>query len=200
MGYGRFGLRMAGLAAAVMAGLAGGALGAPLTGKQAKTLIFGSDGVSVEVLAADQIDASMRKILQAVAEQQPWYSAIALSPDEDIMTSKATVAGAQFHDTDAASAFALAGCEALRTGESPCLIVALVRPKGWKAQPLPLSLAATEFFRAEYLPSAAPKAMATSAATGLWGFATGAGAAESALADCAGKGSDVQDCAVVIAD
>ncbi len=200
MAIGGFGLMTAGLATSLVMGLASTALGETLTGKAAKAMLFATRGTSVEILPYDKLDKTLRKIIAAVAEQQPWYAAIALSPDEDIMTSKATVAGAQFHDTDAASAFALAGCEAARSGESPCVVVALVRPKGWTAQPLQLSLAATEFFITDYLEAGGPKALATSAATGLWGFATGEQAPSAAVADCAAKGTDVQDCVVVVAD
>lgn len=190
-----------GIGAGLMLAVASGVVRAePVSGKAAKAMMFGAKGVSVEIIPDVRIDKALAKILEAVAEQQPWYAAVALSPDEDIMASKATVAGAQFHDTDAAAAFALAGCEAARTGESPCAVVALVRPKGWKAQDVQLSLAATEAFRATYLAAKAPKAMATSAATGLWGFASGAGAPEAALADCAAKGTEVTDCLVVISD
>ena len=177
--------------------LAASAVGAePLSGEAAKTMLFPEQGVSVELIAHDRLSKDLMKIIKAVAEQQPWYAAIALSPDEDLMTSQATVAGAQFHDTDAAATFALAGCEAKRTGQSPCVVVALVRPKGWQARELQLSLNATEFFNATYQPAPVPKALATSAATGSFGFGAGA---DAALADCIGK-SAADDCAVVIVD
>lgn len=124
------------------------------------------------------------------------------------MTSEATVAGAQFHDTDAAAAFALAGCEAKRTGQSPCVVVALVRPKGWKARDLQLSLNATAFFNGTYQDAPNPKALATSSSTGSFGFGAGA---DVALADCASKSAAAaktaaeaknaaENCVVVIAD
>ena len=181
---------------------ASGAAADPISGADAKAMLFPEQGVSVELIAHDKLSKSVMKIIKAVAEQQPWYAAVALSPDEDLMTSPATVAGAQFHDTDAAAIFALAGCEAKRTGESPCAVVALVRPKGWEARDLQLGLNATAFFTATYEPAPAPKALATSAATGAFGFGAGA---EAALADCQSKSgaeaeSAADDCVVVIAD
>jgi hypothetical protein len=173
-----------------------GAAADPITGADAKALLYPEKGVSVELVPNDKISKDLMKVIKTVAEQQPWYAAVALSPDEDLMTSQATVAGAQFHDTDAAAAFALAGCEAKRTGESPCAVVALVRPKGWKARDLQLSLSATAYFNADYLAAPAPKAMATSASTGSFGFGAGA---DAALADCVTK-SATDDCVVVIAD
>ena len=170
--------------------------GEPLSGDAAKAMLYPETGVSVELIPNDTLSKSGMKIIKAVAEQQPWYAAIALSPDEDLMTSPATVAGAQFHDTDAAATFALAGCEAKRTGASPCAVVALVRPKGWQARDLQLSLNATEFFNATYQPAPVPKALATSAATGAFGFGAGG---DAALADCQSK-SAATDCRVVIAD
>jgi len=168
----------------------------PVTGAVAKALLFPEKGVSVELVANDKLSKDLMKVIKAVAEQQPWYAAVALSPDEDLMTSEATVAGAQFHDTDAAQAFALAGCEAKRSGEAPCAVVALVRPKEWKARDLQLSLNATTFFSATYEPAPAPKALATSGSTGAFGFGTGT---DAALADCQTK-SGADDCLVVIAD
>lgn len=172
------------------------ALADPMTGDQAQAMLFSENGVSVELVENDKVSNDLMKVIKAVAEQQPWYGAVALSPDEDLMSSQATVAGAQFHDTDAAAAFALAGCEAKRTGASPCAVVALVRPKGWEARDLQLSLNATAFFNRDYLKATSPKALASSASTGAFGFGTGA---EAALADCAAK-SAAEDCLVVIAD
>lgn len=168
----------------------------PVTGAGAKVLLYRETGVSVDLIPNDRLSKDLMKVIKAVAEQQPWYAAVALSPDEDLMTSQATVAGAQFHDTNAASAFALAGCEAKRSGESPCAVVALVRPKGWEARDLQLSLNATSFFATTYQPAPAPKALATSASTGAFGFGAGA---DAALADCQTK-SAAKDCVVVIAD
>ena len=168
----------------------------PISGEDAKAMLFAEKGVSVELIPDDQLSNDLMKVIKAVAEQQPWYAAVALSPDEDLMSSQATVAGAQFHDTDAAAAFALAGCEAKRTGQSPCVIVALVRPKGWKLMDLQLSLNATAFFNRDYLNAESPKALAVSASTGSFGFGAGA---DAALADCASK-SAAEDCVVVIAD
>ncbi len=172
------------------------ALADPVTGDRAQAMLFAEQGVSVELVENDKVSTALMKLIKAVAEQQPWYGAVALSPDEDLMTSPATVAGAQFHDTDAAAAFALAGCEAKRTGASPCAVVALVRPKGWEVRDLQLSLHATAFFNSDYLKAASPKALASSAATGSFGFGAGA---DAALADCVAK-SAAEDCLVVIAD
>lgn len=168
----------------------------PVTGADAKAMLYPETGVSVELIANDKLTKALMKVIKAVAEQQPWYAAVALSPDEDLMTSQATVAGAQFHDTDAAAAFALAGCEAKRSGESPCVVVALVRPEAWKAGDLQLSLNATAFFNSDYEPAESPKALATSASTGAFGFGAGS---DAALADCQTK-SAAEDCIVVIAD
>lgn len=172
------------------------ALADPISGEAAKAMLFPEKGVSVELIPNDKMSRDLMKVIKAVAEQQPWYAAIALSPDEDLMSSQATVAGAQFHDTDAAAAFALAGCEAKRSGASPCAVVALVRPKGWQTRDLQLSLNATAFFNRDYLTAASPRALATSASTGSFGFGAGA---EAALADCAAK-SAADDCLVAVAD
>ena len=178
-----------------MLAMAGVAQAAPVTGKDAKALLFSPKGTSVEVIKHSFLTDADLKVIAEVAGQQKYYAAIAVSPDEGLLV-EATVAGANFHDTDSASAFALAGCEAKRKGETPCVIVAVVRPKGWEARALQLSVEATEIARKEYLSTPDPKAMATSAGTGQW--AIGAGA-EAAVAACATK-SGAPDCATVLLD
>ena len=93
---------------------------------------------------------------------------------------------------------ALAGCDAARKGNAPCVIVALVRPKGWEARPIQMSADATEAFRKNYGGRGA--ALAVSASTGTWGMAKGDNAAVAAIAACAAKLTDVKDCSVIVAD
>lgn len=171
----------------------------PVTGKAARTMLYPTKIVEVEILPQSFLTDSDIAVIKQVAVQQIYYAAIAMSPDEGL-ASEATVAGANFHDTGAASVFALAGCEATRAGASPCVIVALVRPKGWEPRALHLSRDATDIARTDYQSAKAPKAFATSAATGLWAMAVGEGAGAAALAACAAKGEEVTDCALVLAD
>ena len=180
---------------AIMAMLAAGpALADPLSGKAAKKLIFPVKGVEVEILADSGLAADQQQVLAIVAEGQSYFGAIAISPDEGLM-SEATVAAANHHDTDAAAKAALAECNAKKTGRADCTVVALIRPKGWQPRELQMSLAATVGFRAEY--KAKGSALALSPATGAWGIATGDGAAEAALATCS---ADADDCALAIID
>jgi hypothetical protein len=120
------------IAGAVLGVLAMAAAGQaePLGGKAAKRALVQAKAVAVEVLPLAFLSATDRAILEQVGQMQPWYTAIAMSPDEGLAV-EATVAAANFHDTQAASVVALAECEAKRKGATPCAVVALVRPKGW---------------------------------------------------------------------
>lgn len=44
----------------------------PISGTDAKALLFAENGVSVELLPNDKLPADLMKVIRAVAEQQPW--------------------------------------------------------------------------------------------------------------------------------
>lgn len=185
------------LSAIVAFGLVQSASADVLTGKAAKKALFLSDKLEVQVLKQPFLSDGQAKILGSVATQQPYYGAIAVSPDEGLM-SEATVAAANYHSVEAATVAALAGCDAASKGEAPCVIVAIVQPKGWEARPIQLSTDATSAFRKDYGGKGA--ALAVSAGTGTWGMAKGADAAASAIAACGAKLSGENDCTVIVAD
>lgn len=168
-----------------------------LTGKAAKKALFSGAAVAAQVIEQPFLATDQAKVLVSVAEQQPYYGAIAVSPKDGLM-SEATVAAANYHSVEAASAAALAGCDGLRKGKVPCVIVALVRPKGWEARPIQLSFDATAAFRKDYGGKGA--ALAVSAATGTWGMAKGANASADAIAACAEKLTGANDCSVIVAN
>ncbi len=178
-------------------GLAQAAEAEVITGKSAKKALFSGDDIAVQVMKQSFLTDEQAQILGSVATQQPYYAAIAVSPDEGLM-SEATLAAANYHSVEAASAAALAGCDAVRKGAAACVIVAVVRPKGWEARPVQLSAEATAAFRKDYAGKGA--AMAVSTLTGAWGIADGDTAADVAKAACTAKLTDQNDCAVVIVD
>ena len=186
------------LQAVLLAGLASGASAQALTGEAAAPFLFAPNGAVVEMIQPSVLPADQADILKQVGAAQPYYGAIAVSPDEGIMV-EATVAAANHHSTDAASAQALAACDAKRKGAKPCVIVALIRPEGWVPQAFQLSSGATADF-ADYLKVRRDKAFAVSPSTGLWGQAKGRDAAAKAVADCAAKGSKPADCAIIVQD
>lgn len=169
-------------------------LAEPLSGKAAKKALFAAKGAAVEMLPGSGLSAEDQTILTSVATQQPYYGAIAVSPDDGLL-AESTVAAANYHDTAAAQAVALAECEAKKTGSQPCVIAALIRPEGYEPRDLSLSRDATAGFRADY--AGRGGALAISAATGAWGLGKGA---DAALAACAAKAAGITDCNVVIAD
>jgi len=192
-------MRLAGLGLALV-GLSTMAVAAdPVTGKAAKSLLFAPEGAEVEMLGAGLLSESDAAALTMVAEAQPYYGAVAISPDEGLM-AEATVAAANYHDTATATLVALAGCDAKRRGKTACVVVALIRPRGWVPRALQLSAAATAGFAKDYK-GRGGKALAVSASTGLWGIATGNGAAAAAAAACAAKATPpAADCVVAVQD
>ena len=94
----------------------------------------------------------------------------------------------------------MAGCnERRKSGAARCVVVALIRPKGWEARDIQLSVEATTGLRKEYRKGRGEKALAIAPSTGEWAIAKGDGAASQALADCADR-SGATDCTVVVAD
>ncbi len=185
----------ASLTVALMMLTATAAIAEPMSGRAAKKLLFPAKAaVQAEMLPSSGLSAEDQTILASVATQQPYYCAIAISP-EDGLLAESTVAAANYHDTAAAEVAALAQCEAKRTGATPCVIAALIRPEGYEARDLSLSRDASAAFRADY--PAKRGALAISGTTGAWGLGQGA---DAALAACAAKGAEITDCAVVIAD
>jgi hypothetical protein len=185
------------LATTLALGLGQAASAEVLTGKMAKKALFSEDAVAVQVMKQSFLIDNQAEILGAAAAQQPYYGAIAVSPKEGLM-SEATIAAANYHSVEAASIAALAGCDAASKGDVPCVIVALMRPKGWEARPIQMSSEATAAFRKDYGGKGA--ALAVSASTGTWGMAKGANAAAAAVAACASKLTGPNDCAVIVAD
>ena len=171
--------------------MAGMAVAAPIDGKTAKKALFAPVKAEVEILAAAGLPKDQAAALQMVGGQQLYYGAIAISPDEGLM-SEATVAAANYHDTAAASAVALAECNAKKTGKSDCVVAALIRPKGWKDKGFQLSSDATAGFKAD--PAGA---LAVSTATGAWGIGADDAAA---IAACVARNDIATDCTVVIAN
>lgn len=161
-----------------------------VTGDAAAAMLFAPQPAEVEIVK-DLLPKDQAKMLAMVAKDQPYYAAIAISPDEGLM-SEATMAAANHHTVEAAVAAALAQCNAKKAGAADCVIAATVKPEGWQAQPLQLSAGATADF-ANY----AGGALAISAMTGAWGIGA---SGEEAIAACAAKQEAATDCAVAIAD
>lgn len=161
-----------------------------VTGDAAAAMLYAPGKAEVE-LSQGALPDDQAKVLKMVAVDQPYYAAIAISPDEGLM-SEATVAAANYHSVEAASAAAAAECDAKKKGAAACLVVAVVRPEGWQAQPLQLSSDATAAM-ADY----AGGALAISAATGSWGLGD---SPDAAVAACVDRNAAATDCVAVVAD
>ena len=175
-------------------GMAGAALAQPVDGKAAKKALFAPVKAEVEIMPAADLPRDQASILKSVGAAQLYYGAIAISPEKGLMF-ETTVAAANFHDVNAASVAALAGCNAAKPGKKDCVVAALIRPKGWKDKGLSLSSDATAGFKAEY--QITGSALAISAGSGAWGIGADAGGA---IAACEARNPAAKDCAVVIAN
>jgi hypothetical protein len=177
----------------------------PVTGSVAGDLLFGLRGQAIAISSglSAQDQAILRMVIDLSAERmrQPlyWYSSIAYAPDVGLTVEPGPVAAANHHGVAAADRAALAACNAARPrGTSPCVIGARVLPRGYEPRPLELSFGATSAFRDTYRKARGEKAMAISPVTGQFSIATGAGAAEAALAQCNALSQGASDCVVAI--
>ena len=166
-------------------------------GKAARGLLFSPKGAEVTIVT-DILSEKDAAILAEVGQTQSYYGAIAISPDEGIL-SNATVAAANYHDVANASRAALAGCNAAKTGASACVIAAEIRPKDWEERALQLNVGATEAVRKDYRKGRGAKALAVSASTGQWGIGKGDSADQDALSACK-SAAKADDCRIVVAD
>jgi hypothetical protein len=177
--------------------LATGALAEPTPSAEARKAVYpAKTALAIVMRPHPKLAEDQAGLLSQVAAGQPYYGAIAFSPDEGIMV-EATVAAVNHHSVEAAEAAALGDCNAKRKGKEPCAVAVVLRPDGWEARPLQLSQSATEALRKDYGRSGR-RALAVSAATGAFGIGAGEGAAEVAVAACAKAGAT--DCTVVVAD
>ena len=177
---------------ALLAPAAAFAQSAPVSGAAAQEMVFAPDPVQVEMVEGHGLSEADASALQMVGSGQPYYGAIAISPDEGLMV-EATVAAVNHHTAAAAEAAAIAGCEAKRKGKAACMVVARILPEGWTARDLTLSRDATVALGKDYK---TPGALAVSPATGNFALA---GSAEAALAACAEK-AKTDDCVVAVQD
>lgn len=182
-------MKVAMLSLGALALTATASLAQPIDAGTAAGMVYPPKASQVEMLPTDALKKKEAKVLGMVAADQPYYAAIAISPDEGLM-SEATVAAANYHDVESASAAALAECNAKKKGAAGCVVVALVRPEGWQAQPLQLSSDASAGFGA-----AGGGAVAISAATGSWGVGADG---DAAVAACTERNAAAADCTVVI--
>ena len=123
--------------------LAGAAMADPVTAKQAKKALFAPVKAEVVIMPEANLPEDQAKTLEMAGATQAYYGAIAMSPEDGLLT-EATVLAANYHNTEAASVAALADCNAKKKGKSDCVVVAIIRPKGWKDRDFQLSSAAVE--------------------------------------------------------
>ena len=178
----------------------------PVTGKEAKKMLFSPRGAEFVVVPQDFMtdrDVQTLNLMSGMKEFKSvlYYGAIAASPKRGL-AHKATVASANHHSIAAAEAQAIKECNALRGGGPKCVVVAHILPRKFSEQPLQLSTSATTAFKRTYLKGRGAKAMAISPSTGQYAIAKGDGANDAAITTCNKAASEMgaKDCKVVIED
>lgn len=140
---------------------------------------------------------SVEDVLTSLGQALPVYGAMAISPDEGLFVDWLNGAGG-FHSTASARAAAIAQCNsAKKDSSSDCVIILDVAPKGGSEE-FSLSAEANAVFRKDYRKMASPKAFATSASSGHFGFDRGDGGR--AIAACEQASSNAGDCKIVVQD
>lgn len=167
----------------------------PMTGKAAAKQMYRGEGAVVQMLDGAGLSEADATALTMVGTGQPWYGAIAISPDEGLMV-EATVAAVNHHTIAAAETAARKGCEAKRKGKAACVVVAHLLPKGWKPADLTLSQDATAALRKDYK---TPGALAISPSTGSFALTKGEAAGDLAVQTCNEK-AGAKDCIVAVQD
>lgn len=191
---------MAAAAAISAIAAAGGAAAQGIDGATAAGQLFPVNKVAVGI-ARGALKPDEVAVIRQVAGQQKYYGAVAISPDEGIM-SEATVAAANHHSVGAARRQAIDSCNARRKkGSARCTIVADILPAGFAPRAFSLSRDATEGFGESYGDSG-ERALAISPATGAWSIARGKGAARAAVKDCNRKAAanGARDCKLAVRD
>ena len=89
---------------AILGGLAAGlmstaAIADPMAGAAAKAMLYPAGSAQVQIVSGAPITKDEATLLAGVVAQQPYFGAVAISPDEKLLESKATIAVANFHSS-----------------------------------------------------------------------------------------------------
>ncbi|WP_052245420.1 hypothetical protein [Halocynthiibacter namhaensis] len=173
----------------------------PVDSRDARGMLFDRKGGQVVVLEQDFLTEAQVAQLAAMGGAIPYYGAVAMAPDEG-MLSETNQAAANHHSIAAAETAALAACNTARSGGQRCVIVLHFLPNAYESgRALELSQSATEEFRT-FRRGRGEKAFAISPSTGSFASETGAGAESTAIAACnaGADGANVTatDCYTVI--
>lgn len=188
----------AGLAVGVVAASMVGAVAEPISGSDARKLLFGAGAAALSINPNADLDETELAALQAMVAANPfnYYGAMAFGPDAGLISE--TLQGAfNFHDPESAQRAALAACEAVNAaGASPCVIAAQILPRRWEARDFQLSQDATQQM-ADYRRIRDEKALAISASSGSFGFGQGGTAEADALIEC-NRNAPARDCVIAV--
>lgn len=179
---------------------AGAAMADPLSPSEARRILFSPNRAVLEMVEGHGLGTAEVTALGLVTKKHKYYGAVAISPDEGLL-SPATFAATNMHGPAAAQALAEATCNANRQeAAAPCRVVAFILPRAYKPAAVSLSQDATKALRRKWPRRDRPGVLAFSPATVAWAIAKGPGAETAAVARCnelAGLPGK-QDCLILI--
>ncbi|MGB0968849.1 MAG: 5-aminolevulic acid synthase [Halocynthiibacter sp.] len=176
---------------------------APVDSRTARGQLFDRNGGQVMVFEQDFLNAQQIAQLSATGGAIPYYGAVAMAPDEGMLSETNQAAG-NHHSVEAAETAALTACNAARSGGRACVVVMHFLPDDYEAgRAIQLSQSATDAFR-QFRRGRGEKAFAISPSTGSFAFEKGDGAGDAAISACSvGSGAGnaaATDCYTAIVD
>lgn len=189
---------------------AGLALAGPVDGKSARKMLFKTQNMVLQALPVEglspELSQQVAKLIESASSRTnlkllassgfAYYGAMAVPTETGALRPEDVAMVANLHSPGAAQRAALAACGA---AHGACAAVAVLLPKGYKAQPLSLNRAASASFFKSWNKGAGPRYMAASASSAAAITAKGAGADSVALERC-NAAAGIADCSIVIAD
>ena len=180
---------------------AGEAAAEPVSSSAAAGMLHDTESIGLQLASglSKKEHAAVKNLVPLIAQQTQtkakFFGALAYAPDEGLV-SESLQGAFNFHSVAAADQAALKACEAAKKATSgACRLAARILPPGYQKRGLSLSHDASIGFFSRFLPATGTKFLAASQSTGAWAMGP---SANGALAACAAKAKNVNDCRIVI--
>lgn len=180
---------------------ADGAVAEPVSSSAAAGMLYDTESVGLQLASglSKKERATVKNLVPLIAQQTQtkakYFGALAYAPDEGLV-SESLQGAFNFHSVAAADQAALKACQAAKKATSgACRLAARILPPGYQKRGLSLSRDASRGFFTRFLPATGAKFFAASQSTGAWAMGP---SADGALAACAAKAKNADDCRIVI--